>query len=94
MGDNVLSVENEVGGTMIKSRSLLAVSAENGSKFVILYFVIRILTVFYLQSETGSEVLDSSPRPYNSVISLVLSTTFVRIERSSGSVSCPKIKVT
>lgn len=42
IGDDALSVENEVGGTMIKSRSLLAVSAENSSKFVILYFVMII----------------------------------------------------
>lgn len=51
---------------------------------------IKIKELEHLQSEIGCEVSDSSPKLYKSAISPILSTTFVLIERSSGSVSCPK----
>jgi len=86
IGD-VVSVKVLVG-TIIKSLSLLVISAEISNDYYI-FGLLLDLFCYSLHSGVGCEVSDSSPRLKNSGISFA--TTFARIERSSGSVSCPKI---
>lgn len=88
----MVSEENILDGATIRSWSIFDVSA--GAPTAVInwgLYILNLSFLFYLQSGIGCEVSDSSPRPYNSAISFIFSTTFALIERSSGSVSCPKI---
>lgn len=92
IGEDVVSVENVVGGTMIKSLSLLTVSAKIEIHCYKMFSLNFFFLIFYSLSGIDCEVSDSSPKLYKSEMSFSFSGTLVRIERSSGSVSCPKIR--